>query len=180
MEEDILVVAAMKMELPRCLNFFHTGFGKEKTRQRLTDLLKNKRPSLVISVGVVGAVAPELKAGDVFIPEKIIDYENINKQYTVEYPVNKSGVLVTVQKVFEMADKYGLKKRIADVSAVDMETSAVAEVLEPFGIPLLCIKGVCDELDFDFSDKKALSKNINLAIQNYTEYLWKIFPQLKK
>ncbi len=180
MEEDILIVAAMKMELPNCLNSFHTGFGKKKSRESFTNLLKQRIPSLVVSVGVVGAVVPELKTGDVFVPEKIIDYEDKNKKYFIKYPVNKSGVLVTVNRVFEMGDKNELRKTIADASAVDMETSAIAEILEPLGIPLLCIKGVCDELEFDFNDKKKLSKNIAVAIKNYTEYLWKLFPQLKK
>lgn len=187
MKEDILVIGAMKMEIAHIKGATHTGFGKDMTRRKIQEILKNHRPSLVISVGLVGAVNPRLKAGDIFIPDKIIDYANPQYVYKIKlgtatnFPVvklvavpnltNLSGTLVTVHKVFERHHKYELKDIIPDAFAVDMETSAVAEVLEPLGIPLLCVKAVSDELDFDFNDKKELSKNIKLAIKNYSEYI---------
>jgi nucleoside phosphorylase len=194
MEENILVVAAMKMELPPIKEAIHTGFGKERTKKRIYEVLKDKRPSLVISVGLVGAVIPELKAGDIFLPDRIVDYENPARIYNLDViekgrmPIldkmgavpRFDGLLVTVPKVFNKEDKYELKKLFSSACAVDMETSAIAEAVLPLGIPLVCIKAVSDELDFDFRDKKTLSNNIKVAVKNYTDYLWKKFPQLKK
>lgn len=175
---DILIVGAMKMEVSGIKGAIRTGFGKEKTRAAMQEIIKKQKPSLVISIGVVGAVSPELKAGDIFIPEEVIDYSNPKKRYLVQYPIDKSGLLVTVHKVFEKEDKYNLKKEIPEAAAVDMETSAVCEALEQYDIPLLCVKAVCDELDYDFRDKKLLSNNIKLAINNYTEYVCDLLKRI--
>lgn len=178
MKKDILIIAAMKTELPPIAGAIVTGFGKEKTRKILIKEIKEKKPSLVISVGVVGAVVPELKAGDLFVPEAVVDYENAEKKYQIDFPIDKKGVLVTVHKVFEREDKYKLKQIIPDAICVDMETSAVCSVLEPLGIPLLCVKAVSDELDFDFKDKGLLNENIKKAVNNYSEYLCRILKQI--
>lgn len=174
MKDDILIVGAMKMEVSGIKGAIHTGFGRERTYKTIYEVLKKRRPSLIISVGVVGAVSPELKAGDIFIPEFIVDYEKPNKfkigAQRAGVPVLK-GTLVTVHKVFEKENKYNLKKEIPEATAVDMETSAVCEALGQYNIPLLCVKAVCDELDYDFSDKKLLGDNTKLAINNYTEYI---------
>lgn len=169
--EKILIVAATKTELPPVNGAIKTGFGKKRTRRTMEKVIENLHPSLVISVGLVGALVPELKVGDIFIPEAIIDYENPGKRYQIRYPINKGGVLVTVPRVFKSKDKYRLKDMIPDAACVDMETSAVAEILEPLDIPLLCIKAVSDELDFDFNDRILLRRNINKAIDSQNKFL---------
>lgn len=176
--KDILIVAATKMELPPIDGAVRTGFGKEKTKKAMFKLLKTQRPRLVVSVGLVGAVVPELKVGDIFIPEILIDYENKDKRYYLDSPMEKYGVLVTVPKVFERDDKYELKRIIPDATCVDMETSTIAGILEPLKIPLICIKAVSDELDFDFNDKRALAENIKKAVASQNEYLCRVLRQM--
>lgn len=180
MRDDIIIVCATKTELPPVKGAISIGFGKEKAKQTMEELLKNKSSSLVISVGLVGAVAPELEVGDIFIPEFIMDYNNLQKRYHTDSlgGIKRFGTLVTVPMVFEKEDKYKLKKILPSAVAVDMETSAVAEVLEPMGIPLLCIKAVSDELDFDFSNKRLLSLNIKKAVKNYSDFLCEILKKI--
>ena len=169
--EQVIVIAAMERELPPGEGAVATGFGRAKTKKTLEGVIADRKPSLVISVGLVGAVIPELKVGDIFIPEKIVDYDRPEREYIVQYPIKKSGVLVTVPRVFHQKDKINLKKRIPAAAAVDMETAAVAEVLSSRKIPLLCIKAVSDDLEFDLHNHKLLRAGIDKAIKSYTEYL---------
>lgn len=182
--ENFLVVGAMKTEIAHIKGAVCTGFGKEKARQVIQKVIKTQKPSLFISVGLVGAVSTILKAGDVFIPDEVVDLGNPGKKY---YPLPlphgisgkgiRSGLLVTVPVVFQKEDKYKLKKALPEAMCVDMETSAVAEALEETGIPFLCIKAVSDELDFDFRDKKLLGRNIKKAIDSYTGFLCKLLKK---
>lgn len=178
--KDILIIAPTKVELPQINGAVKTGFGKEKTKQTMERILRERMPSLVISVGLVGAVVLGLKVGDIFIPEFIIDYNNLQKRYHTDPlgGIKRFGTLVTVPMVFKKEDKYKLKKILPSAIAVDMETSAVAEVLGPMGIPLLCIKAVSDELDFDFIDKGLLSLNIKKAVKNYSDFLCEILKKI--
>lgn len=172
MKNRILVTAALKAELPKIDNAVVTGFGKERTKNTLNSILSNGTPSLVISIGLVGAVDSGLNVGDIFIPEGITDFNNSVKIYkTAEVIKIRRGILVTVPKIFWKKDKEELKKLIPNASAVDMETSAIAEILEPLKIPLICIKAVCDEYEFDFENKIQLKKNIDFAIKINHEYL---------
>ena len=166
-----MVIAALKRELPPLAGAVATGFGREKTKKTLEGVIAGRKPSLVISVGLVGAVVPELKVGDIFIPEKILDYNKPEKEYIIRYPLEKSGVLVTVPRVFCYQDKIDLTDKIPAATAVDMETAAACEVLFSRGIPLVCIKAVSDDLEFDFRDHKLLHESIDTAIKSYTEYL---------
>lgn len=177
--KDILIVAPTKTELPPIKGAVKTGFGKERTKNTIARIIKDSPPSIVISVGLVGAVIPELKVGDIVIPEEVMDYAEPNLRYKIGFPImGKKGLLVTVPRVFEREDKIRLRQTIPDATCVDMETSAVAEVLEPLGIPLLCIKAVSDGLDFDFRNKRLLSENIRRAVSSYTEYLCKVLGQI--
>jgi len=179
MKKDLLIISALKMELPKIEGAVCTGFGKERTKASLVAIFEHHRPSMVISVGVVGAVDPVLKVGDVFVPEAIVDHGNMDRIYNIGFPIDqKRGLLATVPKVFEREHKYELKKMFPRVSAVDMESSAVAEFLEPLGVPLVCIKTICDEVDFDFSDKVVLKKNIDIAVKKNHDYLSNILRNI--
>lgn len=177
--KDILIVAATRTELPPIEGAVVIGLGKERAKEEILQLLGKNKPRLVLSVGLVGAVVPELKVGDIFIPEAVVDYEDKDKRYYLNSLIEKYGVLVTVPKVFQKSDKYELKKIIPDATCVDMETSAIAGMLEPLKIPLICIKAVSDELDFDFNDKRALAENIKKAVASQKEYLSRAFAFLQ-
>lgn len=180
MSKNILIIVATKMELPVGNKAFVVGVGKERAQKNVRNLIEKQHPDLVISLGLVGAVIPELSVGDIFIPEKVVDYNNPVISYEIEYPIEKKGILVTVHKVFGKDDKLELKNNIPGAFAVDMETTAVSQVLKPLDIPLICIKSVSDDLHFSFDslNREQLFANIKKAVKNYSDYLTKFLENI--
>src|SRR4051812_38988487 len=100
--------------------------------------------SLMISAGLAGALVPELKVGDVFIPESIIGDSDNN---TIE-TASGMGTLVTVGAIAGAAHKKLFANKY-HAQAVDMEAFAVADVARIYNVPCIAMKAISDELDFD-------------------------------
>ena len=98
---------------------------------------------LFISTGLVGALNPEFKVGDLFQPACIIDEADDLSLLT-----NKGhGVLVSAGAISGQK----LKKILAEkhhADAVDMEAYAVADVARIYNVSFIAIKAVSDEFDF--------------------------------
>jgi adenosylhomocysteine nucleosidase len=104
----------------------------------------DRNVSLFISAGLAGALVPELKTGQVFIPESIISDSDNN---TIE-TASGMGTLVTVGAIAGAAHK----KLFADkyhAQALDMEAFSVADVARIYNVDCIAMKAISDELDFD-------------------------------
>lgn len=98
----------------------------------------------IISVGLAGALKPELKVGDIMQPCVIRDAVDNLK---IQTPLGK-GTLVTASSVASREYKQQLAAQF-QADAVDMEAYAVADVAQVYGVPFAAIKAISDELDFN-------------------------------
>lgn len=61
----------------------------------------------------------------------------------------KSGRLVTVDKVLSSRAEKGKLGEALDADAADMESSAILRVASEQGVPVVCVRAILDELDFE-------------------------------
>jgi adenosylhomocysteine nucleosidase len=100
--------------------------------------------SLFISAGLAGALVPDLKVGQVFIPKLIIGDSDNNE---IETP-SGTGTLITVGAIAGAAHKKLFAAKY-HAQALDMEAFAVADVARIYNVDCIAMKAISDELDFD-------------------------------
>ena len=98
---------------------------------------------LIISAGLAGALAEELKTGDIVIPAEVVDSTDGLKLSTA----GGSGTLVSAGSVADAVVKKMLAARHI-ARAVDMEAFAVGDVARIHGVPFMAVKAIADELSF--------------------------------
>jgi adenosylhomocysteine nucleosidase len=120
------------------------GIGEKFARRAAEVAIEFAQPKLLLSAGIVGAISPKLKVGDVGRIREVVDVA------TGRYPVTGGGewVLATSQDVSDAAEKQELLTKFgADV--VDMEAAAVAQVAKERGLQFAAIKSISDDAEFD-------------------------------
>jgi hypothetical protein len=155
---------ARHLELPALPSLPFPAFGRGTLRLAPVGLraalLAERWPALrlgldqplVISAGVCGALAPELRSGDLVLPESVIGpaAERLNVTPTAYAraaglaPAARPGTLVTSRDVVATAPaKLALHVRTGAV-AVDMESSVILTFAAGAGCPTLVVRGVSD------------------------------------
>ena len=119
------------------------GIGSRAARLTADSALSCYRPDIVFSAGLAGALTPDLKVGDQFIPATIVNSATGSRIATG----HGTGVLVSASGVAGPEAKRLLARQYGAV-AVDMEAAAVAEVAEKKGILFMAVKAISDEYDF--------------------------------
>ena len=101
-------------------------------------------PSLVISAGVCGALAPDLAEGDLIVPEAVVGTGAV-RHATASLPgLRRAGALLTVDTVVSTAE---LKARLwmeTGALACDMESLPIVEWARARGVPAAVVRGVSD------------------------------------
>jgi adenosylhomocysteine nucleosidase len=121
------------------------GIGEKFARRAAEVAIEFAQAKLLISAGIVGAISPKLKVGDVGRIREVVDVAT-----GVRYPTAGGGdwVLATSQDVSDAAEKRELLAKYgADV--VDMEAAAVAQVARERGVEFASVKSISDDADFD-------------------------------
>jgi len=121
-----------------------SGLGGERIVRRLHELLSNHNPARVILFGVVGALDPQLKEGELVRPGRVI----ADNEPAIEFPGGDAGqtlytsptMISTVEAKAEAFEAHGAQ-------TVDMETYHAAKLLRARGIWLTVIRAVCDTAD---------------------------------
>src|SRR5205814_10328916 len=108
-------------ELPR-VSIHVSGVGRKRAREAAERLI-DSRPALVVAAGFCGALKPSLRVGDIVESPRIVTADHL-----VSDPAEK-------RRLGESHD------------AVDMESSAVAEVCAARGVPFLAVRAVSDCVD---------------------------------
>jgi adenosylhomocysteine nucleosidase len=111
--------------------------------------VKKYAPQALISAGLAGALIRSLKAGNIVLPNVII-----NAASGVEYRCNLGGDVIgggVLVSNFEMATKRSKPELVECFHAlvVDMEAAGVAKVAMEEDVHFRCVKAIADELDFD-------------------------------
>jgi adenosylhomocysteine nucleosidase len=160
--KSIAVVAAMARELAPLLRgvrsqradgieFFEfddaviavSGIGRKAAGHAAEALILRYSPGVLISAGLVGALTPKLKVGDVVEVKEVVDVDSGAKFETG----CGDAVLVTGSAVAGPADK-PIEAQHWNADIVDMEASAEAEVAKRHGIEFMAIKAISDEVNF--------------------------------
>jgi hypothetical protein len=128
------------------------GLRAGQLAPRWPRLLAGLNRPLVVSGGVCGALAPDLRAGDVVLPESVLgpDGERLNvtptphRQATLLAASARGGLLATSREVVATAEaKAALFARTGAV-AVDMESSLILTHAAGAGCAALVVRGVSD------------------------------------
>jgi len=103
-------------------------------------------PTLVVSAGVCGALAPDLAEGDLVVPEAVVAGAVGVRHATAALPgLRRAGTLLTVDAVVSTAE---LKARLwmeTGALACDMESVAIVEWARARGLPAAVVRGVSDK-----------------------------------
>jgi adenosylhomocysteine nucleosidase len=119
------------------------GIGEKFARRAAEVAIEYAQPKLLLSAGIVGAISPQLKVGDVGRIREVVDVAT-----GARYPTTGGEwVLATSQDVSDATDKHDLLTKFgADV--VDMEAAAVAEVARQRGVEFASVKAISDDAEF--------------------------------
>ena len=155
---------ARQLELPALPSLPFPAFGRGTLRlapvglraallaERWPGLRLGLDQPLVISAGVCGALAPDLRAGDLILPESVLGpaAERLNVTPTAYAraaalgTAARHGTLLTTRDVVATpTDKAALHARTGAV-AVDMESSLILTFAAGAGCPTLVVRGVSD------------------------------------
>ena len=106
----------------------------------------------VVSTGFAGALAPELRVGDILLAETVLEF-GTGVEYSVRLPQCAQpavrGRLLTIDSVAQdSATKLRLRQTGTD--AVDMEAAALARAVLARRLPFYCVRAVSDDARTSF------------------------------
>ncbi len=125
----------------------HTGVGDTPTgRLQLQTLLGTSADvRWVISAGYAGALAPDLRVGDLVLGRNHSDPGLLNvARLLLENENPRVGTLLTRTTTLETAADKAALHAATGALAVDMETAWIAEICAGFGVPLLSLRVISD------------------------------------
>ena len=140
------------IDVVACLGGVGPGPAAEATRWAI----ETHAPVHVLVSGIAGGMDPTLRIGDLVTPETVTDAATGRSWSATGVGSDApAGHIVTTETLLSMAE---LRPYLDDgVVAVDMETSAVAEVCDAAGIPWTAYRGISDLVDEGLVDDTALS-----------------------
>ena len=131
-----------------------SGMGPQAARSAALRLIEAGATSLV-SWGLAGGLDPDLEAGAVCVPREIIAadgsrlstarswQESLSSCVPSGRRVGNDALLTTEYALETPADK-SAARRATGACAVDMESSAVAQVAEAHGMPFIAVRVIVD------------------------------------
>jgi nucleoside phosphorylase len=141
-----------------------TGIGVAQARESARRALHTlARPRLVISTGVAGALAPNLKAGDLVIADRLLLEETPDSGFgevarlspdierSVRDALGRAGLTLSTGPLLTagwlLAGAAGKRAASARTGAiaVDMESAVLAMEMAGAGLPFVCVRAVMDE-----------------------------------
>jgi len=126
------------------------GMGAAAALRSFAEAEHDGALDMVLSVGWVGALHNEVRAGTAQVPTVVIDSQT-GEQFSLTQGKRKWR-LVTTQRVADSKEKARLAATYPGAGLVDMEAATVARLAAMREIPLLCIKGVSDAADATLPD----------------------------
>jgi adenosylhomocysteine nucleosidase len=135
-----------------------TGIGMTPAQKTTERMIDDFGVDHVLVMGIAGGVDAKLVIGETFWPEVVVDGRD-QREYR-QKPLDGSAPrgLIISSDALEMHDKLqGLRER--GVTAVDMETGAVAAVCEARGVAWSAIRSISDKV----GDKAISDETMALA-----------------
>ena len=143
-----------------------TGIGKQRTAISLTKYLENnEKPDVIINVGYAGST-----------DAKIGTWVNVNNSFNYEWQILDeekyslkgldSRILIDREKIINMpcysAESFVTKTDIMESVLCDMELHSIYIICQMYGICLISLKKVSDNLCLDEYYKNIERKNLEL------------------
>jgi len=121
----------------------------------------SRPPRLLLSVGFGGALAPELKTGDIVVSTRAstiqleglyVSMSAMHGEEAFEALVGAGmrvtkGATLTVPEPLMMSTDKERQGRLTGASVVDMETFWIAQEAERAGVPVVSVRTVLDEME---------------------------------
>ena len=146
-----------------------TGIGKIRAGGALAQVLDKYSLSMVISLGYTGGTHADLKAGDLLVadrfltgpkdgepPEEIPITSCLAGQAgkvppSDKYSVHK-GCLLTMDRVVNLPEDKKSLGETYGATAIDMETSVLAQMAAVRNLPFLSVRSITDTMDQELID----------------------------
>jgi adenosylhomocysteine nucleosidase len=123
----------------------HTGVGVKVCQQRLESFLDADRFTCLISAGFAGALADDLRVGELFIAENFSSADLFARaRRLLATRQSRVGKLVTAPAMIDNETSRMELKASSGAHAVDMETECIAQACAMRGIPLLSLRAISD------------------------------------
>jgi adenosylhomocysteine nucleosidase len=163
------------------------GMGRAAAKRGAQLLVDGHRPRAVLSAGFAGALDPAFERNDLFLADEVADLEGRRFAAGVAVPLErraatvKAGRLLTVDRIVRTAvEKAELHERF-EASAVDMESSGVAEFCAERAIPFYSIRIISDDARSDLPEEVAtlISRSGSYRVGAALRALWNRPSSLK-
>jgi len=174
--EELLSLTQQKLKTGECLTLPSkllitlSGTGARNAKQAAERLLENGATQ-IISWGCAGGLSPELKAGDLIIPEFIQDQSNalLKSHVSLHSKLTKllneqvffTGKLIESTTIISSQEEKAHLFTKHNALAVDMESAAAAHVAKTNNTPFIAIRTIVDPASFDLP--KAINHSLNTA-----------------
>lgn len=120
-----------------------TGMGTQLAASSMARLLGAVTPSVVVVVGITGAVDDETPIGALVLPERVIDHATGREhRHVLLGPGEVAGAMWTTDVITTAAELPALLER--GVVSLDMETASIALACEEAGVPWTVFRCVSD------------------------------------
>jgi nucleoside phosphorylase len=121
-----------------------TGIGTRAAARATERVLDTAAVDHVLVVGIAGGIAPDLRIGDLVVPERVVDLASGAEHRPARLGGSTPrGTLVTADGLLADREEYARLGR-EGVLAIDMETAAVAAVCERRGCPWSVVRAISD------------------------------------
>jgi adenosylhomocysteine nucleosidase len=168
--QELLILCALEEEFskkdnPYAESIFYTGVGKVNSCISAMELIKEKKPSLVVNVGTAGAcrndIAGIIECGVFKDRDDTNEFNNKNK-------IELDHSLYTVST----GDNFASDK-VEGCDVVDMEAYAIASVCQRYGVEFKCYKYITDYTDQEAKEnwKDNLCKGKSLFLEKLHKLL---------
>ncbi len=101
-------------------------------------------PTLVVSAGVCGALAPELAVGALVVPETVLGPDGRRYATAAVAGARRHGTLLTTDRVLQDGAAKSRRWLETGALAVDMESAPILEWAAARGVPGLVVRAVSD------------------------------------
>jgi adenosylhomocysteine nucleosidase len=139
----------------RSIVIVESGMGREAATRGTEALVAGHRPAWVISAGFAGALVPQLARNDIVMVDSVVDMSgqrlSLDLKVSPEALAGLRGVhvgrLLTVDQIIAKPEEKRALAEAHGAIAVDMESSAVAEVCRQQKIKFMAVRVISDTLD---------------------------------
>ena len=157
------------------------GPGRDLVEQALPETVRKRvteNVNGIISTGLCGALDPALRAGDIVVAGDAPSFRTTSTRRFIK------GAMHSLDHVAVTSKEKRILRNQTGAIAVDMETAAVRERAESWGVPFYCVRVVSDSagedlpLDFNqYRDRRGDFSRIKIALAAMSSPI-KVLPRL--